>query len=81
MERLKAREVERYGTALYENPTIKASSEAFLSWAKQYDGPSFKGRSLALHEQWLAELSCPVLRLDGAAALEENINRVLDQIR
>lgn len=77
MERLKAREVERYGAALYENPAIKASSEAFLNWAKQYDGPSFTGRSLALHEQWLSDLNCPVLRLDGAASLDENVRLVL----
>ncbi|GAB5524154.1 MAG: AAA family ATPase [Roseivirga sp.] len=79
MKRLRAREVERYGQALLDDPAIKSGSEAFLNWAEQYDKGTFTGRSLALHEQWLSDLACPVLRLDGAATLEENVRLVLQQ--
>lgn len=81
MKRLRAREEERYGQALLDDPIIKSGSEAFLKWAKQYDKGTFTGRSLALHEQWLRDLSCPILRLDGAAALEENVKQVLALIK
>ncbi len=79
MKRLRAREEERYGQSLLDDPGIKSASEAFLKWAEQYDKGTFTGRSLALHEQWLSDLSCPVLTLDGAASLEENVKLVLRQ--
>jgi adenylate kinase family enzyme len=54
VERLRRREIERYGVA----------DPAFLEWASQYDeGPS-EGRSLEKHKTWLAQRTCPVLRLD-----------------
>ncbi len=36
---------------------------AFLTWARGYDEPSFQGRSRTGHEDWLATLTCPILRL------------------
>ena len=53
--RLRARDMARYGSV---NP-------AFLVWAERYDDPDFTGRSRALHERWLAQRSCRILRLDA----------------
>jgi hypothetical protein len=65
--RLRARELARDG----------AADPAFLDWAAQYDeGPS-EGRSLAKHEAWLANLVCPVLRLDQDQTVEERARNVL----
>lgn len=47
----------------------QADAEAlstFVTWARGYDDPSFDGRSRAGHEQWLAGLTCPILRLDSS---------------
>lgn len=67
IERLRRRELERYG----------AVDPAFLQWASEYDiGPS-EGRSLAKHEEWLAQRSCPVLRLEGDLSVEERVASVL----
>jgi adenylate kinase family enzyme len=37
----------------------------FMAWTAQYDEDDPSMRSRALHEQWLAALPCPVLRLDN----------------
>ena len=67
VERLRQRELERYGEA----------DPDFLQWASEYDtGPS-EGRSLAKHEAWLAQRSCPVLRLEGDLSVSERVARVL----
>ena len=47
-------------------PVDEEAHRAFLDWARGYDIPDFSGRSRARHEEWLATLDCPVLRLDSA---------------
>jgi hypothetical protein len=43
----------------------------FLQWAAEYEqGPS-EGRSRALHESWLADRRCPVLRMEGDLSVSE----------
>jgi uridine kinase len=68
MGRLRAREMARYGSV---NP-------AFLEWAQRYDDPSFTGRSRALHERWLAERSCRVLRLDAELPVPTLVGAISD---
>ncbi|MCE7996763.1 MAG: AAA family ATPase [Roseivirga sp.] len=80
MERLRLREESRYGQVIYDDPKRNKAYRAFMSWAEQYDDPTFTGRSLRLHEQWLSELTCPILRLDGADSLEENLNLVMTRL-
>jgi adenylate kinase family enzyme len=66
IERLRRREIERYG----------AADPAFLKWASEYDeGPS-EGRSLAKHNAWLAQRTCPVLRLEQDQTVAERVVRV-----
>jgi adenylate kinase family enzyme len=72
MERLRAREVARFGTRIAPGGDMHAGSQEFLTWAESYETAGPGQRSLARHEAWLAALPCPVLRLDGtlpAAAL------------
>lgn len=63
MERLRAREQIRQEEGIVD----PVAWEEFLTWAGGYDDPSFTGRSLAGHEEWLAGVDKPVLRLDSAA--------------
>jgi adenylate kinase family enzyme len=73
LRRLEAREqVRRRG-----HPHDQEAWEAFLSWAAGYDDPTFDGRSRVMHEQWLATLTCPVLRLDSARPVDELRDHVL----
>lgn len=49
----------------------------FLAWAAQYDEGGMAGRSLAIHERWLSERSCEVVRIDGDLSVEERVVRSL----
>jgi adenylate kinase family enzyme len=70
VERLRRREIARYG----------AADLAFLQWASQYDeGPS-EGRSLAKHITWLAQRTCPVLRLDQDDTVATRLAKVRQAI-
>lgn len=73
LARLAAREdVRRAG-----RPADTAAWEAFMTWARGYDDPGFAGRSRVAHEEWLAGLSQPVLRLDSERAPQQLRDAVL----
>lgn len=73
MRRLEAREGRRREG---QRPDPDAWA-AFLDWARGYDDPVFDGRSRRRHEEWLAGLRQPVLRLDAAAPVVELRDAVL----
>jgi adenylate kinase family enzyme len=65
--RLRDREARRFGAAaIAPGGWRHEEAEAFFAWAAAYDDASREGRSRPRHETWLARLSCPVLRVDGA---------------
>jgi adenylate kinase family enzyme len=78
LHRLRERETRRYGTRIEPGGDRAEAFAAFLEWAAGYDDPNFAGRSLALHEYWLSQLSCPVLRLDSARPPAELVEEVRD---
>ena len=49
----------------------------FLAWAAGYDDPDFTGRSIAVHEEWLTSLPCPVLRLDSDSDVVDLVASIL----
>lgn len=51
--------------------------QAFLTWARGYDDPAFEGRSRRSHENWLATVEKPMLRLDSAQPVESLVSAVL----
>jgi len=78
MARLAAREVARYGAeTIAPGGVMHAGSVAFLTWAAGYDEGGLEIRSLRIHNEWLATLSGPVLRLEGDASVEANLAAVL----
>lgn len=66
MARLGRREQERYGDKIAPGGVMHENHTAFMAWAARYDDAGLEQRSLRTHEEWLARLACPVLRLDGA---------------
>lgn len=81
MERLKKREVERYGEKLLTDQKIQRNSKAFLAWANQYENQNFDGRTLKVHNDWIELLTCKVLRLNGKTELNKNMESVLNEIK
>lgn len=77
MQRLRAREATHFG------PDVVApggwrhdETESFIDWASHYEDGTREGRSLARHEEWLATLPCPVLRLDGTRQIADLVMEV-----
>lgn len=81
MERLKKREVERYGDKLLTDKKIQRHSKDFLDWANQYENANFDGRTLKVHNKWIELLECKVLQINGADNLNENVEIILSEIK
>jgi hypothetical protein len=73
LRRIEARERVRRESA----PVDEEALNAFLTWARGYDEPSFEGRSRRGQESWLATLTCPILRLDSSLPREALRDEVL----
>ena len=77
MARLRAREIQRYDErAVAPGGELHKAHIAFLDWARGYDEGDLSIRSRALHEAWLATLPCPVIRLEGDLAIDEQLDRI-----
>ena len=77
LPRLREREHRRYGTeALAPGGAMHATHVAFLKWAAAYDEGGNDMRSRGHHEQWLARLPCPCLRLEGQLTTAEQLTRI-----
>jgi hypothetical protein len=83
LERLDAREKERFGDRIAPGGDMHEIHVAFREWASQYDDPNFSGRNRAWHEAWLSELTATVLRIDGmnnAEKMAANVIQALSQV-
>lgn len=70
LPRLRAREMERYGTV----------SEEFMAWAALYEDGDITVRSRRRVEAWLRERSTPILRLEGDMTVDARLAAVLAQL-
>ena len=78
LARLRARELADFGSeTLGPGGLMHENHRDFLAWAAAYDDGDLSMRSLARHEEWLAKLTCPVLRLEGEMSVDELVARVL----
>lgn len=77
LERLAAREKERFGDRIAPGGDMHEIHVAFREWASQYDDPNFSGRNRAWHEAWLSEQTAPVLRIDGMNSAEKMVADVI----
>ncbi len=80
MERLKKRELERYGDIIFTDPARNQQYLDFMEWARGYDDNTTQGRTLAAHENWLSQQSCPVLEIRGNYSVEERVKLVLQTL-
>jgi adenylate kinase family enzyme len=77
MDRIRRREVQRYGDRIGPGGDMEQKSGEFLAWAESYDAAGPERRSLAAHEAWLAGQAAPILRLDSVRSINELADDVL----
>ncbi|MFB5759828.1 hypothetical protein [Paenibacillus medicaginis] len=80
MERLRARERQRYGDDILPDGSRYEDYCKFMDWAARYDEAGPEIRSRTLHEQWISELTCPVLRLEEDLTVEQRVKHSMDCI-
>lgn len=82
IERLKKRELERYGDNIYADPKRAKQFNDFISWATDYDyNTGLANRTLKAHESWLAHTKNPVLKIIGNQTLDEKLELILDKLK
>lgn len=64
---------QRYGKRIMPGGDRYEQSQAFLDWAASYDDGDGRMRSRRLHEQWLSTLPCPIVRMEGAYEVDEQL--------
>jgi adenylate kinase family enzyme len=79
-QRLSARETERFGERIAPGGPQRKAFESFIEWAVSYDSGGMGMRSKASEEEWMARLSCPVLRIEGEMSVEEETARTLARL-
>ncbi len=71
LERLAAREKQRFGDRIAPGGDMHEIHVAFREWASQYDDPTFSGRNRAWHERWMSTQTAPTARVDGLNSAEK----------
>ncbi len=81
LERLRQREFQRYGKEILAGGSKYEQSKKFMEWASLYDNGGMDVRSKTLHEHWMDDLTCPILRIEGDYTVSERVDMVLDYLK
>ncbi len=81
MERLKIRELIRYGNRILPGQHLHEKHHEFLKWADQYDQGFMSGRNKHAHEEWMNKLACPILRIEGETSVDMSLNLVTEKLK
>lgn len=78
LRRLRDREARHFGAeAVAPEGWRYQETEDFIEWASHYEDGTREGKNLALHQAWLANLQCPVLRLDGTRPTADLVREIV----
>jgi thymidylate kinase len=81
LKRLQAREAARFGAeAIAPGGSRHEVYEAFIKWAAAYEALHHEGRIRSRHEALLAQLPCPILRLDGSLPVELLVQQAISKL-
>lgn len=81
MARLRARERKRYGdAAIAEEGPMYEQHRAFMEWAAAYDSGGMEVRSRTLHENWIRQIGCPLIRLEANRPTDDLLKELEDRI-
>jgi adenylate kinase family enzyme len=80
LQRLVAREVERYGNVIYTDPERNLLHKEFIEWASKYDDRTFTGRNIKQHEEWFANATAEILEIRGDTTVQQRIDLVTEKI-
>ena len=73
LKRLHERELQRFGNRILPGGDMADEHKKFLLWASQYDSGGLDIRSAQHHAEWLKNVPCLIIRMDGTLPAEDNI--------
>ena len=82
-ERIYARECNRWGNRvlpggdMYKSTRFHGDFNDYIANAKKYEAAVVSKFGRKLHEQWITEFHCPVLRVDGMNDISKNADSVI----
>ncbi|MFZ0598005.1 MAG: hypothetical protein WAM46_13565, partial [Flavobacterium sp.] len=75
LRRLAEREISRYGNKILYDEKLNAKYNAFLAWASEYDlEENTTSRSLKQQKQWMSEVKCTTIFLEGDLTVKERLD-------
>ena len=81
IDRLRKRELERYGDIIHTDEKRFRKFNDFISWATDYDlNTGLANRTLIAHETWLAQTKNPVLKIIGDLTLDNKLKLILERL-
>ena len=80
LERLKQRELMRFGEAILPGGNQHEQHQAFIEWAAGYETTTGVSRNALRHQQWLEIILCPVVRIVNERTVDESVDDILQHI-
>jgi adenylate kinase family enzyme len=80
INRLKERELQRYGQVIYTDKDRNKLFNDFIAWASAYDANIHKGRTLMAHENWLKKQNSCILQIREDITVTQRIEIVLNEL-
>lgn len=78
ISRIIKREKEKHGQKIEVEGEMYQTHAEFIEYASNYDNGDLNMRSRKLHDKWLGELPCDVLRIEGDMEIDDKIEKVID---
>ena len=76
IERIKAREIKRFGARVLPGGDMHQAHLDFLAWVREYEHGDDTRRSVAMHQKWLKRVDIPILRVEEAASIETLLQKI-----
>ena len=81
IERLLAREKQRYGNRINPGNDMYQIHKEFVEWAKKYETGGMDMRSRKSELEWIKDLDCKIIMLEENKTPEEELKIVLEAIK
>jgi adenylate kinase family enzyme len=79
LERLRLRELQRFGSRILPGGDMEENHRDFMDWAAGYDSAVSEGNNnLPLHEEYIQSLPCPILRIERPMVTSEQVDAILN---
>lgn len=77
LARIRTREQSRYGARIEPGGDMYQDHQDFMHWTAGYDSGQAALNNILIHSEWLEQQSAPVLRLQQAQSIQEQLEQIL----